>query len=405
MRKKEIPVSLASRLQHECGGHEHIKEYGKETSEGAVLKPGTFLDPKKQWEVVRLIAKGGFSQIYHVRNHCVPIGYLKKYGIPPEKHYLMPSIPFTIKINLPEPCLTPTSSAIERIISENNSEARAYHEAHILAELHDTAYVPKLINVMPVRINKQNIPALVLEHTDSIAPFERKRTKLSTQTVFGQLLDAVLYVNYRGIIHSDIKPANLLFNKRKILLIDFGLARIDYVGPSARRFNTQYCAPEIFNGNILPTSDWYSAALCIYNYATGNNLHEEYACAKGITARTARETAKLTLADIINHPKKFKIFAKKKIRELRLPKPFRDILEALLDPDPKCRYTRIINHPRAHYKKDYKMHLTRIYSPNSDISCYVKDCAGSASYTMYRIINNIRSGCGFRYSKISCTDW
>lgn len=41
-----------------------------------------------------------------------------------------------------------------------------------------------------------------------------------------QILDGVLYLHTKSVVHLDIRPENLLFdfNKEKVILIDFGSA-------------------------------------------------------------------------------------------------------------------------------------------------------------------------------------
>lgn len=45
--------------------------------------------------------------------------------------------------------------------------------------------------------------------------------------IFGQLLDAVEYLERKGVLHNDLKPENVLLDlsdDAKVKLIDFGLA-------------------------------------------------------------------------------------------------------------------------------------------------------------------------------------
>ena len=44
------------------------------------------------------------------------------------------------------------------------------------------------------------------------------------RTYWNQMLNTVQAIHTKGIIHSDLKPANFLFVEGKLKLIDFGIA-------------------------------------------------------------------------------------------------------------------------------------------------------------------------------------
>lgn len=92
--------------------------------------------------------------------------------------------------------------------------------------------------------------------------------------LFSQLFSCAMYLHEHGIVHSDIKPENILYNKttKQIKLIDFGLSKIllpnkksevvdgtiSYVSPEALASNT-YCAE----------SDVWSIGVIMYLLAYG----------------------------------------------------------------------------------------------------------------------------------------
>ncbi len=86
-----------------------------------------------------------------------------------------------------------------------------------------------------------------------------------------QLLDALCHVHAQGIVHADIKPANLLIGSDgKLKLGDFGLAVIDGE-PGARSVGTpHYMPPEQLRGQPLDArTDLFAVGVILYELLTG----------------------------------------------------------------------------------------------------------------------------------------
>ncbi|MGO9954925.1 MAG: serine/threonine-protein kinase, partial [Solirubrobacteraceae bacterium] len=92
--------------------------------------------------------------------------------------------------------------------------------------------------------------------------------------IAGQLCRALAHAHDRGIIHRDVKPANILLSAQgRVKVGDFGVARLaegSTGGPATIVGTPRYMAPE--QGEGLPTTpatDVYSVGVVLYEMLTG----------------------------------------------------------------------------------------------------------------------------------------
>jgi serine/threonine-protein kinase len=116
-------------------------------------------------------------------------------------------------------------------------------------------------------------PLSVLLARGRIAPADGIRYVLET-------LDALGYAHGRGIVHGDVKPANIMVGRGGVKLTDFGLAR-PVGGPPLTSSGTPagspyYMAPEQVTGISPPDhrSDYYSLGIVLYEIAAGRRPFE-----------------------------------------------------------------------------------------------------------------------------------
>ncbi|GAP36100.1 hypothetical protein ISF6_1940 [Piscinibacter sakaiensis] len=105
---------------------------------------------------------------------------------------------------------------------------------------------------------------------DALHPF----TPADTLRLMGQLLDALGYSHQRGVVHRDVKPANIFVTDEGVLKLgDFGIARIE----SSQRTRVgavlgtpTHMAPEQVRGERADArSDLYAAGVVLFQFLTG----------------------------------------------------------------------------------------------------------------------------------------
>jgi serine/threonine protein kinase len=102
------------------------------------------------------------------------------------------------------------------------------------------------------------------------APMSRERIT----SIASQLLDGIIAIHDAGVIHADLKSANVMVDEiDRVTIIDFGLARAATTTPApAAQFDgtPAYLAPEVMagHGNSI-ASDIFATAVILYEMLTG----------------------------------------------------------------------------------------------------------------------------------------
>jgi len=144
--------------------------------------------------------------------------------------------------------------------------ARFRREAKLAAGLNH----PGLVNVFDVQAETER-PYLVMEHVTggTLADRLKQAEPLDTDALASDLLDALGYIHRAGIVHRDVKPANVLLrDDSRACLTDFGVAslqdatRITQTGqiPGTK----SYMAPELLEGEpASELTDLYSCGVLL----------------------------------------------------------------------------------------------------------------------------------------------
>jgi serine/threonine-protein kinase len=157
--------------------------------------------------------------------------------------------------------------------------SRFLREAQVAAQLQHPGVIPILdIGVDERRRLYDTMP--LIEGRDLRALFDRvhsePRGRSLTRALFAlvKVCEVVGYAHSRGVIHGDLKPANVLLGRfGEIYVLDWGLATLDSEAlPEGVVSGTpSYMAPERADGRVSFQSDVYSLGAMLYRLVAGRS--------------------------------------------------------------------------------------------------------------------------------------
>jgi hypothetical protein len=163
-------------------------------------------------------------------------------------------------------------------LARNPSMVRSfYREAQAAAPLRH----PCVVRIYSAGV-EAGTPYIAMEYVpgESLDRFLRRTDKVCWQTALyigAQLAKALECAHAAGVIHRDVKPANILLDRQgRVRLTDFGIARVatlDAIGGAARNVvgTPTYMSPEQCDGaELTPATDLYSLGVVLFQLMSGH---------------------------------------------------------------------------------------------------------------------------------------
>lgn len=149
----------------------------------------------------------------------------------------------------------------------------------------------------------EGLPYISMEYVDGddLAALLQRIGRLPAEKaleIARKLCAGLAAAHSRGVIHRDLKPQNIMLNKRgEVLIMDFGLAAIadQLSGAEARNGTPAYMSPEQLKGiEVTAKSDIYSLGLILYELFTGKKPFEAKSIPQLIAAQESTQLTGMT---------------------------------------------------------------------------------------------------------------
>ena len=182
-----------------------------------------------------------------------------------------PQLDREIALKVPRAGLLDSPKKIERFLREAKSAGKLHHP-HIVP-IYEAGRAGEQCYIASAFIAGQTLAGTI----------ERKRPDFGVGGAGARLAEALAYAHEQGIVHRDVKPANVMVDdKGHAHLMDFGLAHRDDLAEKLTQDGTvmgtpAYIAPEQAEGakgEALPASDQYSLGVLLYELLCGRTPFE-----------------------------------------------------------------------------------------------------------------------------------
>jgi serine/threonine protein kinase len=219
--------------------------------------PGAFVPPKPeklamqfpQLEIIELLGQGGMGAVYKARQK---------------------QLDRLVALKILPPEVGRTEAFAERFTREAQSLAKLSH--------------PRIVSVHDFGHTKDGLYYFIMEFIDGtdLRHVIQSGALSATEAlaIIPQVCDALQFAHEEGIVHRDVKPENILLDKKgRVKIADFGLAKlldkpatVYTLTQAGQRMGTpHYMAPEQIEhpGQVDHRADIYSLGVVFYEMLTG----------------------------------------------------------------------------------------------------------------------------------------
>lgn len=147
-------------------------------------------------------------------------------------------------------------------------------------ELLATLRHPNIISVYDYGFDQDRQPFLVMELIEDAEEITAPSGQLTLEQkvdILLQMFEALDYLHRRGVIHSDLKPSNVLMNRAneqnyRVRVLDFGLSLREGDANIEAGGTLNYMAPEVLQGGkVSVAADLYAGGVIAYEMLSGKH--------------------------------------------------------------------------------------------------------------------------------------
>jgi hypothetical protein len=166
------------------------------------------------------------------------------------------------------------------LLGSAEARGRLQREASRAAQLRFHPHIATVLQLMELEVKERPVTVLAMEYvsgrsasqvlSDGPVPIERAVGWAL------QVARAMEFAHERGVVHCDLKPANLQIEERAsddhVKVLDFGIARavVESPAPEGVAGTLAYMAPEQLSaGECTPASDIYALGVTLFELVTG----------------------------------------------------------------------------------------------------------------------------------------